>query len=135
VPETPVIPDSPGLLITRSEEYKSVFSNIHRVRVGNGEITLIFNRISHTPNLTAEANVVEEQVEIVMAWPIIKMLQLHLSALISGIEQELGEIPIPNAFLMNPNMNPTIQREVVRSLGLSRSSTTQPGATKEEGTP
>jgi hypothetical protein len=135
VSETPIVPEVSGITVTRSEEYKSIFSNAYRVRIGVGDITLIFNRATHAPNITAEASVVEEQVEIVMAWPIIKMLQVHLSSLVSAIEQEIGYIPVPDAFLANPNMNPTAQREVVRSLGLSRSSATEPAATKEEDIP
>jgi hypothetical protein len=119
VSETPNIPDPSGISVTRSDKYRTVFSNAYRVRVGIGEITLIFNRITHTPSMAAEPNVVEEQVEIVMTWQSIKMLQLHLSSLISGIEQEVGEIPIPNAFLVNPGMSPTAQREFIRSFGLS----------------
>jgi hypothetical protein len=137
VPETPIVPNVAGVTVTRSEQYRSVFSDIYRARVGIGEVSLVFSRVTHTPSITAEANVVEEQVEIVLGWPSIKMLQMHLSALVSGIEQEIGQIPVPNVFLSNsnPNINPTAQAGVIRTLGLSRSSATEPPATKEEETP
>jgi hypothetical protein len=134
VPETPNIPDPSTLSFTRSDEYKTVFSNVFRIRVGLGDITLIFSKISHAPSIGAEANVVEEQVEVVLAWPSIKMLQMHLSSLISGIEQEVGEIPVPNAFLTSPSVSLTAQREVIRSFGFSSSSATKLTATKEEDT-
>jgi hypothetical protein len=136
VPETsPNTPDPPTVSFTRSDEYKTVFSNFFRIRVGLGEITLIFSKIAHTPGILAEPNVVEEQMEVALTWSSIKMLQLHLSSLISGIEQEVGEILIPNGFLASPSMSPAAQREIIRTFGLSKSSATKPTATKEETTP
>jgi hypothetical protein len=47
------------------------------------------------------------------------MLQLHLMSLVSAIEEEVGNIPIPASFLANLGAVHDTQRNVVRSLGLS----------------
>lgn len=38
-----------GLTFTRSPEYKVVYSNLFRSRVGSGDITLIFSRVTQRP--------------------------------------------------------------------------------------
>lgn len=132
MPKTSVSPDASALSVVRSDEYRTVFSDLYRVRLGNGDLTLIFSKLTHTPSISAEPDILEEQVEIVMTWSTIKMLQLHLASLIGGIEQELGSIPVPTAFLANTNLTPTAQRAVVRGFGLS---TTEAAPTNEQEPP
>jgi hypothetical protein len=120
VAETADTSATPNLSITRSIDYKSIYSNIFKTRIGNGEITIIFSRITHAPSIApAEGNIVEEQLEIVMAWPQLKMFVLHLTGLVNAVEAELGSIPVPEAFRQSLRANPDAQRNVVRTLGLS----------------
>jgi Protein of unknown function (DUF3467) len=116
-PATPTPADlaqlAANLTFTRSAEYKVVYSNIFRTRVGPGEITIVFSRATHAPGIGVGANIVEEQVEVVLSWPQLKMFELALRSVVDAIEQEVGEIPIPNAFTVNPEG----QRSVIRTLG------------------
>jgi hypothetical protein len=113
-----------ALSVTRSAEYRSIYSDIFRARIGSGDATLIFSRLTHSPSIAAAGNVIEEQVEVVMSWPHLKMLEHTLRNLVDAIEQEIGEIKLPAAF--NPNLE--AQRIAIRSLGLS-SSTKKPNPT------
>jgi hypothetical protein len=102
-----------GLTFTRSPDYKTIYSNLFRTRIGNGDITLVCSRITHAPSLKAAANIVEEQVEVVMSWPQLKMLEQMLRSLVDTLEQEIGEIQIPTSYTPNPEG----QRAAIRSLG------------------
>jgi Protein of unknown function (DUF3467) len=102
-----------GLSFTRSPDYKTIYSNLFRTRIGSGDISIVFSRNTHTPSLTATANIVEEQVEVVMSGPQLKMLEQMLHTLVDTLEQEVGEIQIPMAFKTNLEA----QRAAIRSLG------------------
>jgi hypothetical protein len=104
-----------NLAITRSPDYKSVYSNLFRTRVGAGEIVVIFSRITHTPSIVAAGNVLEEQVEVIMPWPQLKMFAQTLSTIVDAIDEEVGEIPTPTAFSVSVEG----QRGAVKSLGLA----------------
>jgi hypothetical protein len=101
------------LITIRSPEYKTLYSNIFRPRVGAGDITIIFSKLTHSPSLMAVADVVEEQVEVVMSWPQLKMFTETLSTLVEAIDEEIGEIKLPTGF--KPNIER--QREAIRSMG------------------
>lgn len=102
-----------GLTFTRSSEYKVVFSNAFRTRVGTGDITLIFSRVTHTPSVAIAGTIIEEQVEIAMSWPQLKQLAMALTSIVNAIEQEVEEIQVPMAFKIDPEA----QRVVIRGLG------------------
>jgi hypothetical protein len=102
-----------SLTFTRSPDYKTIYSNLFRTRIGNGDITIVCSRTTHTPSLRAPANVIEEQVEVVMSWPQLKMLEQMLRSLVDTLEQEIGEIQIPKAY----NTNPEGQRAAILALG------------------
>jgi Protein of unknown function (DUF3467) len=119
VAESTNISATPNLSITRSNDYKTIYSNLFKTRVGNGEVTIIFSKITHAPSMTAEGNIVEEQSEIVMSWPQMKMFAIHLTGLVNAVERELGNIPIPEAFRQSVRSHPDAQQTVVRTLGLS----------------
>lgn len=117
--EAPNAPEIPPLSFTRSDEYKRIFADFFRTRLGTGEITTIVSKVTHGPNMNVEGNIIEEQIELVMTWSSVKMLQLHLMSLVSAIEEEVGYIPIPANFLANLEAGHDAQRNLVRSLGLS----------------
>jgi hypothetical protein len=103
-----------ALTVTRSPEYRTIYSNVVRPRVGNGDITLIFSRLTHAPHILANAQIVEEQVEVVMSWIHLKMFEQTLRMLVDAIDQEVGDIPLPAGFKLDPEA----QHAVVRTLGL-----------------
>jgi hypothetical protein len=100
---------------TRSADYKETYSNAFRTRIGNGDIAIIFSRLTHSPSIEAAANILEEQVEIIMTWSQLKMFEKTLRILVDALDQEVGEIPIPTGFKPNPEG----QRSVIRTLGYS----------------
>ena len=113
---TPALPEAiAALTVTRSADYKVVYSNVYRTRIGAGELTLLFGRFAHAPNIRAEVNVLEEEVEVIMTWSQLKMLAQTLSSAIDALEQEIGEVKIPTAFKIDLES----QRAAVRSLGFS----------------
>jgi Protein of unknown function (DUF3467) len=120
------------ITVIRSDTYKTIYSNLYRTRVGSGEMTIIFNKVTHSPSILATGNIVEEQVEIIMPWPQIKMFEQTLKSIIDAFEQEVGVIPIPTSFQVNAEG----QREAVRSLGLpSTERQSAPGHDSEEAAP
>jgi hypothetical protein len=102
-----------NLTVTRSADYRTIYSNVFRTRVGNGDVTVIFSRLTHNPSITAAGDVIEEQVEIVMTWSQLKMFAQALRTLVDVIDQEVGEIEIPSNFRLNPEA----QRSAIRTLG------------------
>jgi hypothetical protein len=102
-----------NLTVTRSADYRTIYSNVFRTRVGNGDVTVIFSRLTHNPSITAAGDVIEEQVEIVMTWSQLKMFAQALRTLVDVIDQEVGEIEIPSGFRLNPEA----QRSAIRTLG------------------
>ncbi|MBV9757758.1 MAG: DUF3467 domain-containing protein [Alphaproteobacteria bacterium] len=107
-------------VVIRSADYKTVYSNLYRTRVGNGELTIVFSRATHTPSFLAEGNLIEEQTEIVMTWPQFKMLSMTLKSLLEAIESEVGPVEIPSGFLQNAAPGAESQRLAVKGLGLVR---------------
>src|SRR5437763_11458240 len=80
------------LRVTRSPEYRVVYADLYRPRLGNGDVTFVFSRTTHEPKVSIEANIVEEQVEVVVSWAVAKLLAIHLGTLMAAIEDDLGEI-------------------------------------------
>jgi hypothetical protein len=74
----------------------------------------VFNRSTHSPNVLATTNIIEEQAEVIMPLPQLKMFVQILASVVDAFEHEVGVIPIPTAFRPNPEG----QRQAVRSLGL-----------------
>src|SRR5205814_6333060 len=108
--------------VMRSPDYRVIYADLYRPRLGNGDVTLVFSRTSHEPSVSIEATVVDEQAEIVFSWATAKLLAAHLGALMTAIEDELGEIPVPAGITFDVQR----QREAVRSLGLTRSTASKP---------
>ena len=102
-----------NLTVTRSADYKTIYSNAFRSRVGNGDVTVIFSRLAHNASITAAGDVIEEQVEIVMSWSQLKMFAQALHTLVDAIDQEVGEIQIPSNFKLSIEA----QRSAIRTLG------------------
>jgi hypothetical protein len=112
-------PDLSGVSFTRSADYRTIYSNLIRTRLGPGEVVMVISRMTHSPSRTAEVNTIEEQVEIIVGWPQLKMLSSVLASLVTAIEEEVGAIPVPIPFQHAAESQPEMQRAAVRSLGLS----------------
>jgi hypothetical protein len=99
----------------RSALYRIICCHLFRTRLTAGDITLTVSTL--TDQRPGDTNViVEDQAAISMSWAEMKMLAQQLSAIVAAIEQDIGPIPIPYAFL------PTVESQlpVIRSLGMSR---------------
>ena len=106
----------PSFKFERSPEYRTIYSDLHRFRLGNGTANIVFSRTGHNPGVQMDVTAVEEQVEIVVSWMQLKMIAMNLAATIAALEEEIGDIPIPAGFSVNED----VVREVVRSLGIPR---------------
>jgi hypothetical protein len=107
---------------TRSQEYRAIYCDIYRARLGNGDIGIVFSRTSHEPGLDVGTSVIEEQAEIVISWGLAKVLTSHLVTLVAAVEEEIGGIQTPVGLTFSIER----QRETVRSLGLTSSAATTP---------
>jgi hypothetical protein len=118
-PETQV-PDvaaaAASLVFTRAPDYRVIFSDFNRSRVGNGSVTITFSKQTHTPSLQANPNIIEEQAEVTLSWIQFKIMILNFTSILSAIETEIGSIPLPKVFKIDDEKN----RQVVRSLGISQ---------------
>jgi hypothetical protein len=110
-------PSLSALLTIRAADYKAAYSDLFRTRMGAGDMTLLFARLTHSPSVIATANTVEEQFEVTLGWPQLKMLLITLSDIVDAFEEEIGPIPIP----LNFRPNKEGQRRAVRNLGLPTS--------------
>jgi hypothetical protein len=105
-----------GLTFTRASDYKAIFSDFNRLRVGNGSVTITFSKQNHAPSLQAAANIIEEQAEVTMSWIQFKMMVLNFTSVLSAIETEIGPIPIPKVVKIDDERN----RKLIRGLGISQ---------------
>ena len=80
---------------TRADDYKRLYSDIFRTRIGNGDLTLIFSKTTHDPGIDVSGNIIEEQVEVTLTWTHMKVLASLLSSLTQAVETEIGPIPLP----------------------------------------
>jgi Protein of unknown function (DUF3467) len=103
-----------NLKVTRSGQYRTVYSNVFRTRLAIGDLTIIFSKIGHTPSVMAAGDTIEEEVEVVMSWAQAKMFSLVLQNTIEAMEKEVAEIPIPKNFKIDPDA----QRASIRAIGL-----------------
>src|SRR5690349_3187403 len=87
-------PAASSISFTRSPEYRAIFSDIVRTRVGNGECAIIFSKATHVPGVNIATSVIEEQIEVIVTWAELKALSLTMASLVEGIEAEMGPLPI-----------------------------------------
>ena len=111
--ETAGTPNVSQLQFSRSPEFRSFFSDVHRVRIGNGTVSITFSATTHEPSLSNVGNIIEEQAELLVSWTQLKIISLNLTALVAAIEEEISHIPIPTSFRINMEAN----RLTARSLG------------------
>lgn len=104
-----------ALTYARSSAFRAIYSNLYRTRAGVNELTIILSKVTHAPSLNVFGNILEEEVEVAMGWPQIKMLSQTLAAIVATYEQEIGEIKIPTNFVINLEG----QRKAIRSLGIA----------------
>lgn len=109
---------APGQLprFVRAPEYRTIYTDLYRVRLGNGDVALYFSRTDHEPGIDVSTSIIKEEAEILMSWGLAKILAQHLSALVVAVEAEIGEIPMPAGMSFSPER----QRDTVQNLGLSR---------------
>ena len=105
----------------RVEDYKSLYSDIVRTRIGNGDLTLIFSKMIHVPGMNVGGSVVQEQAEVTVTWTYMKILASTLNALTQAVESEIGPIPMPATFFEAEATQLTRQQGAVRTLGLAMS--------------
>jgi hypothetical protein len=95
----------PQALVTRSPTFRLLYSNFFRLRVAPGECGLTFATMldvpsqplgaisitttSQTPPLTT---LVQEEVAVVLPWPVLKTFVHHLNNTVRAIEKEVGTI-------------------------------------------
>jgi hypothetical protein len=129
--QQPATPPSPAemielaaanLVFTRSADYKTIYSSVVRTRIGNGDVSIVFSKTTHAPSAAFNANIIEEQVEVVMSWVQAKMFKEVLVSLLQAVDEEIGEIPIPSAF----KIDKAVQRAAVQGLGLGFSAPAPP---------
>ena len=119
--------------VTRASDYKAIFCNIFRTAIGHGELTVVFSKLTHLPGMNVGGNIIEEQIEVVLAWPHMKILAATLDALVQAVEAEVGTIPVPRQFTEAIVGAVDRQRNAIRTLGMSAE--ISPPATSQEGTP
>lgn len=104
-----------ALTFVRAPDFKTIFSDLARSRVGNGIVGILFSRVTHPPGAAILTNIVEDQAEIVMTWTQFKMVIQLWSSLLSAIETEIGPIPLPQSFQVSEDNS----RAIVRTLGFA----------------
>jgi hypothetical protein len=109
----PVNPPSFPFRFTRSPEYKRIYADAIRARIGNGDITAIIYKVDHETGLDINARVVIEESEIIMTWVQAKTVAMTLASIIQAIETLIGPISLPENFKIDQEA----QAAVIRSLG------------------
>jgi hypothetical protein len=106
----------PQISITRSPDYRRIYLDFIRSRIGNGDITVVICKTTHDPNaLVPNVNGVYEEIEVTMSWTQLKLVHAIFGNFVEAIEHETGPILIPESFRLDQEA----QRPVVRTLGLS----------------
>jgi hypothetical protein len=120
MPDLPDVEDDDvSAPVTRANDYKAVYCNIFRTAIGHGELTVVFSKLTHPPGITVAGSIIEEQIEIVLAWPHMKILAATLDALVQAVEAEVGVIPVPKQFIEAMVGAVDRQRNGIRTLGMS----------------
>jgi hypothetical protein len=98
-------PPPQAMIITQSPAFRLLYSNFFRLRVAPGECMMTFATVldvpvqplgatsitttSQTPQLTT---LVQEEVAVVLPWPVLKTFVQHLNDMVRAIEKEAGTI-------------------------------------------
>ena len=90
---TPAL-SSPIIEWVRSQEYRSLYSNLFKYRIGKSDVTVTFSSVVESVGMSPVTQV-QEDASVIMTWPQLKMFSQHLNVLVQAIEQELGKINIP----------------------------------------
>jgi hypothetical protein len=106
-------PPPPQFKFVRSPEYRSIYANVIRARIGNGDITAIVYKTTHETGLDISALVATEEAEIIMTWTQAKMIAMVLAGIIEDIETLIGPISLPGGFQIDRET----QAAVIRGLG------------------
>lgn len=101
----------------RSAQYRIIYSNIFKSRIGPNDLALVFGILSDATGAPV-ANVWQEEATIVMAWPQVKILAKFLSEVVEAAEGQLG--PIPTSELQQPKGVATIVSQQLEPLHIRR---------------
>lgn len=82
---------SQKLLAERSPDYRRFFSNHFFLRFAPGEANITFSQLVDIPGSTSQ-DVIQEQANITMSWPQLKMLGEYISWTVQAMEHEVGPI-------------------------------------------
>jgi hypothetical protein len=85
---------NPPFNFERSVSHKVIHSNFYRYRIGMGDFYIGFGTIRD--ELPGSPNTVIEEITVAMTWQQTKLLSQTLSAAISIIEKEGGELVVPS---------------------------------------
>jgi hypothetical protein len=77
----------------RSSEYRSIYTNVFKTRVGVNEVATIFGYLTDQPGAPI-ANVWQEEACVIMSWSQVKTYAKFLSEIVAAAEEYLGPIPI-----------------------------------------
>jgi hypothetical protein len=111
--------DNVSTPVTRANDYKAIYCNIFRTAISHGELTIVFSKLTHLPGLNVAGSIIEEQIEVALAWPHMKILAATLDSLVQAVEAEVGVIPVPKQFTETMVGAVDRQRTAIRTLGLS----------------
>ena len=82
---------APQLRSERSSDYRRFSSNHFFLRFAPGEANVTFSQLIDVPGSTLQ-DVIQEQANITMSWPQLKMLGEYISATVQAMEREVGPI-------------------------------------------
>lgn len=105
-------------VVTRSESFRRIHSNLAKYRLGQGEVFITFSVVTE-PLISGQIGVMEEA-EISLTWIQMKILKNNLNSAIKAIEKIHGKIPEAPKIMSDEEFD--LQNEaIVMGLGLSTS--------------
>jgi hypothetical protein len=87
---------SPSVRLSRSKDYRTIYSNTFRVLMGGSEISIVFGYQTEIPGI--EGNVIIDEVGLVVTPTTLKVLHLAIQDYVEVIEHISGraiEVPKP----------------------------------------
>lgn len=87
-PKTP----APQVRLVKSSDFRNVYFNTFRIRVGGPDVSSTLGFQSQTPN---GQPLITDEVEIIMTSAVLKFFAESLLAHVRAIEKEIGEIQLP----------------------------------------
>jgi hypothetical protein len=82
----------PEIPLVRSMFYREAYANSFRVRLSPIDLTIVFSANTEIPGPA-----IQDEASVSMSLAAAKILSLHLSRTIEGVERKIGRIRIPRA--------------------------------------